>query len=103
MSIITFSRLATPEEITAEMDRRGAVIERLGTGLEHWRGECGKLHCKIKEMNERLSRVHSILKTWDTPTDMDAETLAKAIKDRVAELEGINADYKNHIAELLEE
>ena len=103
MTVITVSRVATPDEVAAEMDRRGAVIERLEANLEHWRGECGKLHCKIDEMGERLSRVYSILKTWDTPSDMDVEILARAVKDKIAQLENINADYKNRIAELLEE
>jgi len=44
MTIISVSRAATPEEIAAELDRRGAVIERLETNLRHWREECGKLH-----------------------------------------------------------
>jgi len=51
----------------------------------------------------RADAARRILQTWDTPTDMDLETLAKAIKARVAELEEINVQNKNQIAELLEE
>lgn len=47
MSVITVTRAATPDEISAEMDRRGAVIERLETDLRHWREECGKLHARL--------------------------------------------------------
>lgn len=46
MAIITVTRAATPDEISAEMDRRGAVIERLETAVRHWREECGKLHAQ---------------------------------------------------------
>ena len=48
-------------------------------------------------------RIRRALQTWDTPTTMDLETLAKAIKARVVELEAMNVDNKNRIAELLEE
>ena len=55
MTIITVSRAATPDEISAEMDRRGAVIEKLETDLRHWREECGKLHSQLGAANEKLS------------------------------------------------
>ena len=136
MTIITVSRAATPDEISAEMDQRGAVIEKLETDLRHWREECGKLHSQLDAANEKLSlvntgglpllydirralgwndktslsiladgvyRIRRALQTWDTPTTMDLETLAKAIKARVVELEAMNVDNKNRIAELLEE
>ena len=54
MSIITVSRLATPEEIAAEMDRRGEVIEKLETNLRHWREECGKLHARLEDAEAKL-------------------------------------------------
>lgn len=47
MTIITVSRAATPDEISAEMDRRGAAIEHLETNLRHWREEYGKLHAQL--------------------------------------------------------
>lgn len=136
MTIITVSRAATPEEIAAEMDRRGAVIERLETDLRHWREECGKLHSQRDVAEEKLRlanggslrllyeiraalgwndktsldiladgvrRVRRALQTWDTPTGMDLETLALAVKARVAELEQANVDNKSRIEELLEE
>lgn len=136
MTIITVSRAATPEEISAEMDRRGAVIERLETDLRHWREECGKLHSQLDAAEEKLRlantgslsllydirrelgwndktslniladgvrRVRRALQTWDTPTNMDLEALAIAIKARVTELEAINVENKNRIEELLEE
>lgn len=53
MSIFTVQRLATTDEIAAEMDRRGAVIERLEASLRHWRDECGKLHARIATLRER--------------------------------------------------
>ncbi len=135
MTIISVSRAATPDEIGAELDRRGAVIERLETDLRHWREECGKLHSRLDAAEEKLrlantgsrtllydirralgwndktslsiladgvSRVRRALQTWDTPTGMDLEALAMAVKARVAELERINEDNKTRIAELLE-
>ncbi len=54
MTIITVSRAATPDEISAEMDRRGAVIEKLETDLRHWREECGKLHSQLDAAEEKL-------------------------------------------------
>jgi len=136
MTVITVSPAATPDEVSAEMDRRGAVIERLETDLRHWREECGKLHSQLDAAEEKLRlantgslsllydirrslgwndktslsiladgvyRVRRALQTWDTPTNMDLETLAKSIKARVIELEAMNVENKNRIEELLEE
>ena len=55
MTIFTTTRLATPDEITAEMDRRGTVIEDLERNLCHWREECGKLHSQLDAANEKLA------------------------------------------------
>lgn len=136
MTVITTTRAATSEEMGAEIDRRGAVIERLETDLRHWREECGKLHARVKKAEERLAlagtgslpllydirrelgwneytslsiladgvrRVRRALQTWDTPTNMDLEALALAIKARIVELERINVENKVRIEELLEE
>jgi hypothetical protein len=136
MTIISVSRAATPDEIAAEMDRRGAVIDNLETNLRHWREECGKLHSQLETAEEKLRlsntgslsllydirrelgwndktslsiladgvrRVRRALQTWDTPTGMDLEALALAIKARVVDLEKANVDNKNRIEELLEE
>lgn len=54
MTIFTVSRSATSYEISDEMDRRGAVIEKLETDLRHWREECGKLHAQLDVANEKL-------------------------------------------------
>lgn len=54
MTKITVFRAATPDEIAAEMDRRGAAIDRLETSLRHWREECGKLHSQLDAANEKL-------------------------------------------------
>ena len=54
MTIITVSRAATSDEITAEMDRRGVAIEKLEINLRHWREECGKLHSQLDAANEKL-------------------------------------------------
>lgn len=54
MSVIAVTRAATPDEVSAEMDRRGAVIERLETDLRHWREECGKLHSRLDAAEEKL-------------------------------------------------
>ena len=54
MTVITVSRASTPDEIAVEMDRRGAVIERLETNLRHWREECGKLHSQLDAVEEKL-------------------------------------------------
>lgn len=136
MTIISVTRAATPDEIAAEMDRRGAAIERLETDLRHWKEECGKLHSQLDVAEQKLRlantgslsllydirrelgwndktslniladgvrRVRRALQTWDTPTNMDLEALAKAIKARVAELEAMNVENKNRIEELLNE
>lgn len=136
MTIITISRAATPDEVAAEMDRRGALIERLETNLRHWREECGKLHSQLDAAEEKLRlanagslpllydirreigwndktslsilvdgvrRVRRALQTWDTPTGMDLEALALAIKAKVVELERMNIENKARIEELLEE
>ena len=136
MTIITVSSAATPDEISAEMDRRSAVIERLETDLRHWREECGKLHSRLDATEEKLRlantcslsllydirrelgwndktslsiladgvrRVRRALQTWDTPTNMDLEALALAIKANVVELERMNVENKNRIEELLAE
>lgn len=56
MSIITVSRAARPDEISAEMDRRGAVIEKLEIDLRHWREKCGKLYSQLDLAQEKLRR-----------------------------------------------
>lgn len=136
MTIVTVSRAATPAEISAEMDRRGAVIEKLEIDLRHWREECGKLHSQLDAAEEKLRltntgslsllydirrelgwndktslsiladgvrRVRRALQTWDTPTGMDLEALALAVKARVVDLEKANVENKTRIDELLEE
>ena len=136
MSSFHVTRPATPDEMAAEIDRRGAVIERLETDLRHWREECGKLHSSLAAAEEKLRlantgslsllydirrelgwndktsldilsdgvrRVRRALQTWDTPTSMDLEALAKAIKARVVELEAMNVENQNRIEELLNE
>ena len=136
MTIITVSRAATADEVAAEMDRRGAAIERLETNLRHWREECGKLHSQLDRVTNELRlantgglsllydirrelgwndktslsiladgvrRVRRALQTWNSPTNMDLEALALAVKARVVELEKSNVDNKNRIQELLEE
>ena len=50
-----------------------------------------------------VRRVRRALQTWDTPTNMDLEALAIAIKARVTELEAMNVENKNRIEELLNE
>jgi hypothetical protein len=59
LGTFTIQRLATADEIAAEMDRRGAVIEQLETNLRHWREECGKLHAKIAILQADLT-------SWET-------------------------------------
>lgn len=54
MAVITMTRAATADEMGAEIDRRGAVIERLETDLRHWREECGKLHSELDLAEEKL-------------------------------------------------
>ena len=136
MAVITTTRAATADEMGAEIDRRGAVIERLETNLRHWREECGKLHARLDdaEMKLRLAntgslpllydirrelgwndktsldiladgvrRVRRALQTWDTPTGMELEKLALAVKQRVVDLEKANVENKARIEELLEE
>ncbi len=55
MSTLIVHRPATPDEIVAEMDRRGVVIERLEVNLRHWREECGKLQSQLDREKEKLS------------------------------------------------
>lgn len=49
-----------------------------------------------------VRRVRRALQTWDTPTGMDLEALAVAVKGRVTELEQISAERFTRIQELLE-
>lgn len=49
-----------------------------------------------------VRRVRRALQTWDTPTGMDLEALAVAVKVRVAELERINNENNTRINELLD-
>lgn len=49
-----------------------------------------------------VRRVRRALRTWDTPTGMDLEALAVAVKTRVVELERVNAESNTRIQELLE-
>jgi hypothetical protein len=55
MSALTMHRAATTDEIAAEMDRRGVVIEKLETDLWQWREECGKLHSQLGRAKVELS------------------------------------------------
>ena len=71
MSIFTVQRLATPEETAAEMDRRGAVIERLETNVRHWREECGKIdaakraaEAKLSALQEEVGRLREALEPF---------------------------------------
>lgn len=50
-----------------------------------------------------VRRVRRALQTWDTPTNMDLEELARSIKARVVDLERMNVENKTRIEELLEE
>ena len=59
MSTFTIQRLATPDETAAEMDRRGAVIERLETNVRHWREEVGKLKSREATLVEALRKIAS--------------------------------------------
>lgn len=49
-----------------------------------------------------VRRVRRALQTWDTPTGMDLEALALAVKARVVELERANAESTARITALLE-
>jgi hypothetical protein len=49
-----------------------------------------------------VRRVRRALQTWDTPTGMDLEALAMAVKARVVELERVGSDNNARINELLE-
>ena len=71
MSIFTVQRLATPEETAGEMDRRGAVIERLETNVRHWREECGKIdaakraaEAKLSALQEEVGRLREALEPF---------------------------------------
>lgn len=78
MTIITLSRAATPDEISAEMDRRGAVIERLETNLHHWREECGKLH-EDKARLDWLDRTPPVEQRTTAICQMAGEPIRQAI------------------------
>ena len=49
-----------------------------------------------------IRRVRHALQTWDTPTGMELEALAMAVKARVTELEHAIAESNARIQELLE-
>lgn len=61
VSTITITRAATADEMGAEIDRRGEVIERLETALRHWREECGKLHAQLHRENAEARRLSGCL------------------------------------------
>ena len=65
MATFVTHRLATPEETAAEMDRRGAVIERLETDLRHWREECGKVHSQLAGQRDKNARLKETLTVAD--------------------------------------
>lgn len=78
MSIFTVQRLATPEETAAEMDRRGAVIERLETNVRHWREECGKIdaakraaEAKLSALQEEAGRLREALEPFAEIAELD--------------------------------
>lgn len=50
-----------------------------------------------------VRRVRHALQTWDTPTGMELEALALAVKSRVLELERIQIQNNARITELLEQ
>ena len=74
MTIITVSRAATTDEISAEMDRRGAVIERLETNVRHWREECGKLHARNAELVAALEKARPFVRITVTRKQADASS-----------------------------
>ena len=92
MTIITVSRAATPDEISAEVDRRGAAIEHLETNLRHWREECGKLHAQLDAANEKLASASADAIAWADKIDRrlgpisgaDADKLAIFLRRRIA-------------------
>jgi hypothetical protein len=61
MSTITITRAATADEMGAEIDRRGEIIERLETDLRHWREECGKLHSQLERFREKRNKITATL------------------------------------------
>lgn len=50
-----------------------------------------------------VRRIRLALQTWDTPTGMELEALALAVKSRVLELERIHAQDSTKITDLLEQ
>lgn len=58
----------------AEMDRRGAVIERLETNVRHWREECGKLHARNAELVAALEKARPFVRIAVTRKQADASS-----------------------------
>ena len=57
----------------------------------------GEAQTALAAADKQISGVRNELQTWDTPTNMDIEALATAIKSRVVELEHINGENKIRI------
>lgn len=95
MSVFTAQRLATTEEIAAEMDRRGDVIERLETNVRHWREECGKLHAAIaveKDVTTNLLQAH----------EMEKRVLYEALERALSHFAVIGTDHAKRAAQEIE-
>ncbi|MDE2471083.1 MAG: hypothetical protein KGL35_20645 [Bradyrhizobium sp.] len=95
MSTFTISRLATTDEIAAEMDRRGDVIERLETNVRHWRDECGKLHAQIAVDKDITT---NILQAYE----MEKRVLYEALERALSHLAVIGTDQAKRAAEEIE-
>ena len=78
MTIITVSRAATTDEISAEMDRRGAVIERLETALRQRADEATR--------NENIGCAALVERMLQRAYPMDSayEPIVAAIRARIA-------------------
>lgn len=96
MSTFTVQRLATTDEIAAEMDRRGDVIERLETNVRHWREECGKLHAQIavdKDAMTNLIQAH----------EMEKKVLYEALERALSHFAVMDGDQARRAAREIEE
>ncbi len=90
MSIITISRQSTPDELAAEMDRRGTVIETLEkqfaefverstADVQYWKARAEAAEAKVGELTKRVDELS---------TDFsDRSVRAIAAEAKVVELE----------------
>lgn len=114
MAIVTHTRQASVDEIAAEMDRRGHVIEELEKKLDHaiaCEAEAAEINegltVIIREWRERCERAENNRDMWKGQSERQAEELS-SVRYHLAEtldaLEAIDSEIvlTGHLKELVD-